>query len=581
MSDSKQGPAAPSLDAVSVGIMWDRMVSMADEIVSTLVRTSFSTIVTESYDLTVAVLDADGELMAQGTYSVPVFMGTAPATLRFMLDRFPAHTLRPGDVIITNDPWFGTGHIFDINVMRPIFHADKIVAYVISITHLPDVGGLGFGAAAEEIYHEGLRLPICRLFDAGVLNEFIIELVRTNVRAPEEVVGDLMANVTATAAGERMLIEFLGEYGLSDFSVLSREIRTRSQQAMQARIADMVPGVYRNSVQIEGIDAPITLAVAIEIRADGTLHADFAGTGASVRRGINVPFCYARAMVLYTIKCLTVPELPNNGGMTVPITAVAPAGCLLNAQPPSATGARHMIGHFVAPLVLGALADAAPDRVMADGGMMNLLTVQGTHRDGRPVSTLYFASGGFGALSDHDGPEVLPAPSNMAVVPVEVWETLTSTTVESKRLLPDSGGAGKARGGLGQEVVIRNDSGNLLTVLCMANRTEFEAKGFAGGRAGLLRELRLDGVTIDPKGRHQVAPGARITLIEAGGGGYGDPRERARDDVLRDVRYGFVTPLAAREQYGVEAAAIDAALASPSVASSSVTSSAVANPAVT
>lgn len=389
--------ATMSLDAVSVGIMWDRLVSISDEIVSTLVRTSFSTIVSESYDLTVAVLDADGELMAQGTYSVPVFMGTAPATLRFMLDRFPPESLRPGDVVITNDPWFGTGHIFDVNVMRPIFRDATIVAYVISITHLPDVGGLGFGAAAEEIYHEGLRLPICKLFDAGELNEFIVELVRTNVRAPEEVVGDLMANVTATAAGERMLIEFLAEYELADFSVLSSEIRSRSQKAIQARIADMVPGVYRNSVQIEGIDGPITLAVAIEIRSDGTLHADFDGTGACVRRGINVPFCYARAMVLYTIKCLTVPELPNNGGMTVPITAVAPAGCLLNAQPPAATGARHMIGHYVAPLVLGALADAAPERVMADCGMMNLLTVQGTHRDGRPMSTLYFAAGGFGS----------------------------------------------------------------------------------------------------------------------------------------------------------------------------------------
>lgn len=550
--------SSATLDAVSVGIMWDRLVSISDEIVSTLVRTSFSTIVTESYDLTVAVLDADGELMAQGTYSVPVFMGTAPATLQFMLDRFPAESLRPGDVITTNDPWFGTGHIFDINVMRPVFSNGNIVAYVISITHLPDIGGLGFGAAAEEIYHEGLRLPICKLFDCGELNEFIIELVRTNVRAPEEVVGDLMANVTATAAGERMLVEFLAEYELADFRTLSNEIRSRSQNAIQARIADMVPGVYRNAVQIEGIDGPITLAVAIEVCADGTLHADFEGTGACVRRGINVPFCYARAMVLYTIKCLTVPELPNNGGMTVPITAAAPHGCLLNAQPPAATGARHMIGHYVAPLVLGALADAAPDRVMADCGMMNLLTVQGTHRDGRPMSTLYFAAGGFGALSGHDGPDVLPGPSNMAVVPVEVWETLTSTTIESKRLLPDSAGAGEARGGLGQEVVIRNDSEHLLTVLCMANRTEFEAKGFAGARAGGLRELRLDGETIDPKGRHQVAPGSRITLIEAGGGGYGDPRERAREAVLRDVRHGFISAQAAAEEYGVDAAGSDA-----------------------
>ena len=274
----------PVLDAVGVGIAWDRLVAISDEIVSALVRTSFSTIVTESYDLTVAVLDADGELMAQGTYSVPVFMGTAPATLGFMLERFPPETLRPGDVVITNDPWFGTGHMFDINVMRPVFRQDRIVAYVISITHLPDVAGLGFGATAEEIYHEGLRLPICKLFEAGRRNELVIDLVRTNVRAPEEVVGDLMANVTATAVGERMLLDFLDEYGLDGFGELSLEIRTRSERAIRERLREMRPGSYRNAISIEGIDAPIDLAVRIDV-GDGRLHADFEGTGGACAGG--------------------------------------------------------------------------------------------------------------------------------------------------------------------------------------------------------------------------------------------------------------------------------------------------------
>ena len=539
----------PSLDAVSVGIMWDRLVAISDEIVSALVRTSFSTIVTESYDLTVAVLDAGGNLMAQGTYSVPVFMGTAPATLNHMLERFPAPSLRPGDVVITNDPWFGTGHMFDINVMRPVFRQDRIVAYIISITHLPDVGGLGFGAAATEIYHEGLRLPICKLFEAGAVNEFLLELVRTNVRAPDEVLGDLMANVTATAVGERMLLEFLAEYDLDDFSPLSAEIRARSERAMRDRLRSMRAGTYRNAIAIEGIDGPITLACQIDVH-DGEVHVDFEGSGGSVRRGINVPFCYTRAMVLYTIKCLTVPDLPNTGGMAEPISVVAPKGCLLNAQPPSPTGARHMIGHYVAPLVLGALVEATPGDVMADCGMMNLLTVQGTHRDGHPVSTIYFASGGFGALSGLDGTETLPGPSNMAVVPIEVWETLTSTTVESKRLLPDSGGAGQWRGGMGQEIVIRNDSGHIMTALCMANRTEFPPVGFRGGQAGGLREYRINGVTVDPKGRHELAPGDRITLVEAGGGGYGDPRSRDRDALRRDLANGLISEESARRDYG-------------------------------
>ncbi len=542
---------APPLDAVSTGILWDRLVTIADEIVSALVRTSFSTIVRESYDLTVAVLDGDGELVAQGTCSLPVFMGTAPATLRYMLERFPAETLRPGDVVITNDPWYGTGHIFDVNVMRPVFRRGRIVAYVISITHLPDIGGLGFGAAAEEIYHEGLRLPICKLFDAGRRNDLIVEIVRTNVRAPDEVIGDLMANVTATAIGERMLLDFLDEHALPDFRALSAEVRGRSETAMRRRLGAMRPGVYRNRVEIEGPEGAIALALRVEV-GKGRLHADFTGTGASVRRGINVPFCYTRAMVLYTVKCVTVPELPNNGGMSAPISATAPPGCLLNAEPPSPTGARHMIGHYVAPLVFGALAEAAPERVQADCGMMDLLTVQGRHRDGRAVSTIYFAAGGFGALRGHDGGETLPGPSNMAVVPVEVWETMTGTTIERKRLLADSGGAGAARGGLGQEVVIRNDTGHPLTVLCMANRTEFVARGLAGGRSGAAREHRINGEPVDPRGRLQLAPGDRITLIEAGGGGYGDPRERDRESVRRDVANGFVSPAAAQREYGFE-----------------------------
>lgn len=537
------------LDAVSVGILWDRLVAISDEIVSALVRTSFSTIVTESYDLTVAVLDADGHLMAQGTYSVPVFMGTAPVTLRHMLDRFPSHTLQPGDVVITNDPWVGTGHMFDINVMRPVFREGKIVAYVISITHLPDVGGLGFGAAATEIFHEGLRLPILKLFEAGTVNELVLELVRANVRAPDEVVGDLMANVTATAVGERMLTELLSEYGLTDFDALSKEVRARSAHAMRTQLQAMQSGTYTNAISIEGTDGPITLACRIEIQ-DAALTVDFAGTGASVGQGFNVPLCYTRAMVLYTVKCLTVPDLPNTGGMAEPISVVAPEGCLLNAQPPSATGARHMIGHYVSPLLMGALREAAPSRVMADCGMMNLLTVQGTHRDGHPVSTIYFAAGGFGALSELDGAEALPGPSNMAVVPIEVWETLTSTTVESKRLLPDSAGPGRWRGGLGQEIVIRNDSGHAMTALCMANRTEFAPAGMHGGAAGALRECRLNGVIVDPKGRHQLAAGDRLTLVEAGGGGYGDPLQRDRTALDEDVANGWVSPSSAQSIYG-------------------------------
>jgi N-methylhydantoinase B len=541
------------LDSIDVGIMWDRLVAISDEIVSTLVRTSFSTIVNESYDLTVAILDSQGQLMAQGTYSVPVFMGTAPATLQHMLRRFPPATLRPGDVVITNDPWLGTGHMFDINVMRPIFRDGRLIAYVISITHLPDIGGLGFGAAAEEIYHEGLRLPVCKLFEAGRRNDFIVELVSNNVRAPEQVIGDLMANVTATQAGETMLCAFLEEYGLADFDGLSAEIRTRSERATRQRIGDMADGCYPNTVQIEGLDGAMTLACTVTVAGDG-LAVDFAGTDGCVRRGINVPFCYTRAMVLYSVKCLTVPELPNNGGSVAPVVVSAPEGCLLHAMPPAATGARHMIGHFVSPLVFGALAEAVPERVQADCGMLDLMTFQGRHRDGHAVSTIYFSSGGFGALRGLDGADTTPGPSNMAVVPVEVWETLTSTMVERKALLTDSAGAGAARGGLGQEVVIRNDSGHDMTVFCMANRTDFPALGLHRGGPGRPREHRINDGAVDPKGRYALKPGDRITMVQAGGGGFGDPADRPRDRILSDIESGYISRAAALSDYGVDVA---------------------------
>ena len=539
------------IDAVDLSIMWDRLISIADEIVSTLIRTSFSTIVSESYDLTVAILDRNGHLMAQGTYSVPVFMGTAPVTLQHFLKRFPPQTLKPGDVVISNDPWIGTGHMYDINMMRPVFRDGEIVAYTMSITHLPDVGGLGFGAAGNEIYHEGLRLPICKLLDGGIRNELIVDILATNVRTPDQVLGDVFANVTCNEVGGRMLLEFMDEYHLFDLDDLSETIRSHSERATREAIGAMRDGAYRNSIQIEGIDGPLVLACEATISGE-SISVDFTGTAPSVRRGINVPFCYTNAMALYSVRCITVPDLPNNGGSVAPVRVTAPERCLLNAKPPSPTGARHVIGHFVSPLLFGALVDAAPNWVQADCGMMDLITFQGTRPNGRGISTIYFAAGGYGALQDYDGLSATPGPSNMAVVPTELWETLTGTIVEYRRLLPDSGGPGKARGGLGQESVIRNDTGRLMTVFSMANRTEFPAIGLMGGGAGRAREHRINGKAIHPKGHHELSPGDRLTLIEAGGGGFGDPNQRPRELLADDLRHGYITKAGARRDYGAD-----------------------------
>ena len=538
-----------TFDAVSLGIMWDRLVSIVDEIVSTLVRTSFSTIVNESYDLTCVVLDAEANSIAQGTFSVPVFIGSAPITLRHMLKRYPAETLKPGDVIITNDPWLGTGHLYDITMVRPVFRKSRIVAYTLSITHLPDIGGSGFGSSAVEVYHEGLRLPISKLYEQGRLNEMIVEIIRTNVRVPEQVMGDIMANVACNEVGGRELLAFMDEYGLDDLNDLSRAIRWQSEAAMRGKIRELGQGDYHNHIQVEGFDGPCDYVVKIEVRGDSVAY-DFSGTSGCVRAAVNVPFCYTNAMALHAIKSLLLPNIPNNAGSIAPISVFAPPGCILNAQPPFATGGRHAMGHFVTPLVYGALAQVLPDRVQAGSGMMNLITFQGVRRDERPFSTLYFAAGGYGALHSLDGWCTLPHPSNMAAVPVEVWETLTHTTVESKRLLPDTGGAGQWRGGLGQEVILRNDTGHLITTLGMGNRTMFPARGMFGGGDGSLRLHAIDGKPIHAKGCHDLAPGQRMRIVEAGGGGFGDPKARAPAAIAEDVGQGYVSTAAAREIYG-------------------------------
>ncbi len=536
-------------DAVNLGIMWDRLISITDEVTSALVRSSFSTIVRESGDLSVVLLDAAGNALAQGRYSVPSFTGTAAPTLGHMLRRFPPESLRPGDIIATNDAWMGTGHLYDINVMRPVFKGEKIVGYTISITHLPDIGGPGFGASATEIYHEGLRLPICKLVREGQLDETVIDIVRNNVRVPEQVFGDLMANVTCNEVGGRQLLEFLDEYGLDDVEDLSRAIRESSERALREHLREIPDGVYSNTLQIEAIDEAVTLRCEVVVRED-EIAIDFAGTGGTVPRGINVPLCYTRAMTLYAVKCLTVPRMPNNEGATAPITVTAPEGCILNALPPAATGGRHVIGHFAVACVFGALAQVVPAMAQADCGLMNLVTFQGRHRDGRRISTIYFASGGFGALQGRDGAEVTPGPSNMGSVPAEMWESLTSTTIVEKRLLPDSGGAGAARGGAGQEITFRNDSGEDMQLFCMAARTEFPARGFLGGGDGGYRRLLINDEVVHPKGTHVLRPGDSFTMREAGGGGFGDPHARPKALVAADVAAGLVTPEAAARDYG-------------------------------
>ena len=536
-------------DPISLKILWDRLVSIADEVVLSLVRTSFSINVREGYDLSCILFDHRGRMIAQGNYSVPSFTGTAPQTLAHMLRDCPPATLAPGDIVMTNDPWMGTGHLFDINVMRPVFRGERLVGYTMSVTHLPDIGGAGMSSTCTEVYQEGLRFPVCKLAEKGVMNQLLLDVVRMNVRVPEQVIGDIMANVSCNEVGGRALLEFMDEYGLDELSALSDAINDHAAKAMRDEILTIPDGVYANEIRIEGREAPIGLAARVEV--EGThIAIDFGGTDGPVRASINVPLCYTRAQSYYVIKCLTIPSLPNNEGAVRPIDVRAPEGSILNVQPPWPTGGRHSVGHFIVPLLMGALEPALPERVQADVSMMNVFNVQGRHQDGEEISSLFFLAGGFGALNGIDGRAVTPAPSNMTVVPTEIWENLTSMTIERRTILADSGGPGTWRGGPGQETVFRNDTGHLLDFALMGQRTEFPARGFGGGGDGAVRRYLVNGVAADPKGRLVLAPGERAVMREAGGGGFGDPRARPVAEVQRDLDQGHVSIEGARRDYG-------------------------------
>ena len=537
-------------DPVSLKIMWDRLVSLTDECLEAMVRASFSTTVRECYDLSVTVMDRQGYFMAQGSQSIPSFTGSTPASLKHMLDRFPPETLVPGDVLCTNDPWMGTGHVFDLTVMRPVFRGDEIVAYTMSISHLPDIGGVGYGTAGSEIYQEGLRLPVCKLVEAGTVNETVLELLRYNTRVPEQVIGDFMANVNCNQIAGRELLAYMGEYDLDQLDDLSWAIRDQSEQAMRTKIRALRDGVYEHSIKIEGFPDPITLACRIEIAGD-SMHIDYAGTDASVPRGINAPYCFTNSYSLYAVKCLVGLTTPNNQGVMAPISVAAPEGSCLNTLPPSPTGARHLTGYFCMPLIFGTLADAGSEQLQADSGMLNVFNMQGRHKDGRPVTALYFSSGGFGALDGHDGWPNTALPANVAIVPAEVWENVTGMEVVRKGLRPDTGGPGTARGGLGGETVLRNATGYPMTVFGMECRTVFPPVGMLGGCPGEFRETRINGEPVVYRSSYRLEPGDVIELLECGGGGYGDPYDRDPAKVLEDVRHGFVTRDGALRDYGV------------------------------
>jgi len=528
------------LDAVTLEVLWTRVISVVDEAAKAIVRTSFSTLSNEANDFACVLTDARGRALAQNSGSIPSFIGTLPATVRHFIRELGAESMRPGDVLITNDAWLGTGHMSDVSVLKPIFHRDRLVAFSATTSHMPDIGGRIRAIEAREIFEEGLHIPLARLVRDGRVDDTMVALIRANVRTPDQTMGDIWAQVSANELMERRVRSLMDDYGLDNLTELGDELFSRSERAMREAIRAVPDGTYRYGFRTDGTGAPFEFKIALTVKGD-EIVADYAGSSPQQPRAINCVMAYTFAMTAYAVRCVLLPGLPNNEGMYRPVRVEAPEGSILNPRFPAAVVSRATTGHYVPALVLGALHRVIPDRVMAGvGSPLWALSQSSTREDGRPYTTVLFFNGGMGATPIKDGENVLSWPSNISSTPVEVAERQSPLFFHYKRLRRGSGGAGRFRGGLGQDILIESRSPRPIVLSVMAERTKFPAPGLAGGAAGGLGDVRINGTRIDNRKQHVLERGDRVLVSTPGGGGYGPRGKRDRKRIARDRALGYV-----------------------------------------
>ncbi|MCK9511111.1 MAG: hydantoinase B/oxoprolinase family protein [Pigmentiphaga sp.] len=532
-----------TFDPITLEVLWQRLVSAADEAGAALLRSSFSTIVRESYDFACIVTDTRGRSMAQASESIPSFIGTLPRTVKHVLQHFPLESFEPGDVIVTNDPWMGTGHLPDLSLIKPIFVGQRVIGLVATTAHAPDMGGKTGSADVRDVFEEGLQVPMMKLLSAGEPNQTLIAMIRANTRVPDQVMGDVWAQISALRIVEQRTLDLVAEYGMTNLDDLADEIIRRTERAMREAIASFPDGSYDYQIQADGVDQPLTLKVKIDVEGD-QVRVDYTGSSDQVDRGINVALCYTASQTAYALKCLFSPTLPNNEGALLPISVSAPVGSILNHTYPASGQSRTLVGHFLPFLIFGAFADVAPDLIISGSGSpLWSMQVTGQSENGVTFVNKIFFNGGVGATHVKDGYACLSWPSNVSNVPIEMTEQQSPLRYQYKRIRPSSGGAGRYRGGLGQEVMLRHEGERPVIVGFHAERTQTPAPGVCGGQSGTTGILEINGRPLTPaeqKRQHRIMPGDEIRLATPGGGGFGDASGRDPALTERDRALGYV-----------------------------------------
>lgn len=529
---------------IRMQVMWNRLISVVEEQALTLLRTAFSTSVRESGDLSAGVFDPRGQMLAQAVTGTPGHVNTmAEAVLQFM-GEIPRESMYAGDTYVTNDPWQGTGHLHDITMVSPSFLNGELVGFFACTAHVVDVGGRGFGADGKSVFEEGLQIPIMKFAEKGKVNLDLVKILRCNVREPNQVVGDFYSLAACNDVGHRRLMGMMQEIGLTSLDGLGEFIFSRTRDAMLERIRSLPKGSWSNELVTDGYDEPVKLATTISVR-DDHIAADFTGTDPVSRWGINVPIIYSKAYACYALKCVVAPDIPNNAASLAFFTVTSPPN-ILNAERPAPVALRHVIGHMVPDLVLGAMAKALPGTILAEGAA----ALWNIHISARPVAggvgrraeVLMFNSGGMGARPTLDGLSATAFPSGVHTMPIEATEHTGPIVIWRKELRPDSGGDGEFRGGLGQIIEIAATEGHEFDFSAMFDRVRHPAKGRAGGQDGAAGVVRLDdGTMMRPKGWQHVPAGRRLILELPGGGGYGDPDQRSADARTQDRSSGYVS----------------------------------------
>lgn len=541
------GEGRPALDPVTVEVVRHKLDGIANEMQSTLFRSSFSPIVKEGLDASASLFTLDGETLAQAI-AIPIHLATLIPVVRTILATFPLDGMREGDIYLMNDPYLGGTHLPDIALVMPVFHDGRPVALSATMTHHQDVGGMAPGSVptnATEIYQEGIRIPPLVYRRDGEVNRTLEALLRLNVRVPDTFFGDLNAQVAACAVGARRVAELAARHGNAALLAIFEDLLTRSEAMTRGAIAAMPDGTWRyhDFLDNDGIDLerPVRIEVAVTVDGDA-VHVDFTGTDPQLRGPFNCMPSGSHAAVYFAVRALTDPDIPTNGGCFRPVSLHLPEGTLVNPREPAPVNARTATIKRIAGCVVGALRQAIPGRAPADAaGEVLLLAFGGARPDGSRYVTGELIAGGSGASAGKDGVDVIETDgTNCMNLPVEAMEMDAPIRILWTELRPDSGGSGAFRGGLGivrEYEVLHGD----VVFTHRGERHRHPARGSAGGGPGACARShirRADGTVeeIASKTVARLGPGDRVRVETAGGGGYGDPRDRAAEAVEADRR---------------------------------------------